>query len=31
VARAALFLADREQSGWMTGAVIDLHGGTQIA
>jgi 3-oxoacyl-[acyl-carrier protein] reductase len=30
VARAALFLADREQSGWMTGVVIDLHGGTQI-
>jgi 3-oxoacyl-[acyl-carrier protein] reductase len=27
VARAALFLADREQSGWMTGVVIDLHGG----
>lgn len=27
VARAALFLADREQSGWMTGTVIDLHGG----
>ena len=31
VARTALFLADREQSGWMTGAVVDLHGGTQIA
>jgi 3-oxoacyl-[acyl-carrier protein] reductase len=31
VARTALFLADREQSGWLTGAVIDLHGGTQIA
>ena len=31
VARAALFLADREQSGWMTGIVLDLHGGTQIA
>jgi 3-oxoacyl-[acyl-carrier protein] reductase len=31
VARSALFLADREQSGWMTGVVLDLHGGTQIA
>ena len=31
VARAALFLADREQSGWITGAVIDIHGGAQIA
>jgi 3-oxoacyl-[acyl-carrier protein] reductase len=31
VARAALFLACREESGWMTGVVIDLHGGTQIA
>ena len=31
VARTALFLADREQSGWMTGVVLDLHGGTQIA
>jgi 3-oxoacyl-[acyl-carrier protein] reductase len=31
VARMALFLADREQSGWMTGVVLDLHGGTQIA
>ena len=31
VARAALFLADREQSGWITGIVLDLHGGTQIA
>jgi len=30
VARAALFLADREQSGWITGVVLDLHGGTQI-
>lgn len=30
VARTALFLADREQSGWMTGVVLDLHGGTQI-
>ena len=30
VARAALFLADREQSGWMTGVVLDLHGGTEI-
>jgi 3-oxoacyl-[acyl-carrier protein] reductase len=30
VARAALFLADRLQSGWMTGVVLDLHGGTQI-
>jgi 3-oxoacyl-[acyl-carrier protein] reductase len=28
VARAALFLADREQSGWITGVVLDLHGGT---
>ena len=24
----ALFLADREQSGWITGAVLYLHGGT---
>lgn len=31
VARAALFLACREDSGWMTGVVLDLHGGTQIA
>lgn len=31
VARAALFLADRSQSGWITGAIVDLHGGTQIA
>ncbi len=31
VARTALFLADRAQSGWMTGAVLDLHGGTEIA
>ncbi|TMB47754.1 MAG: SDR family oxidoreductase, partial [Chloroflexi bacterium] len=31
VARAALFLADREQSGWITGAVMDIHGGAQIA
>lgn len=31
VARTALFLADREQSGWMTGVVLDLHGGTQVA
>jgi 3-oxoacyl-[acyl-carrier protein] reductase len=31
VARAALFLACREDSGWMTGVVIDLHGGAQIA
>jgi len=31
VARTALFLADREQSGWLTGAVVDLHGGTEIA
>jgi len=31
VARTALFLADREQSGWVTGAVVDLHGGTEIA
>jgi 3-oxoacyl-[acyl-carrier protein] reductase len=31
VARTALFLADREQSGWLTGAVVDLHGGTTIA
>jgi 3-oxoacyl-[acyl-carrier protein] reductase len=31
VARAALFLACPEESGWMTGVVIDLHGGTQIA
>ena len=30
VARAALFLADRNQSGWITGAVLDLHGGTLI-
>jgi 3-oxoacyl-[acyl-carrier protein] reductase len=31
VAHTALFLADREQSGWVTGAVLDLHGGTEIA
>ncbi len=31
VAHTALFLADREQSGWVTGAVVDLHGGTEIA
>jgi len=31
VARATLFLADRDQSGWITGAIVDLHGGTQIA
>ena len=31
VARTALFLADRTQSGWITGVVVDLHGGTQIA
>jgi 3-oxoacyl-[acyl-carrier protein] reductase len=31
VARTALFLADREQSGWLTGAVVDLHGGSTIA
>ena len=31
VARAALFLADRKQSGWMTGAILDLHGGAQTA
>jgi len=31
VARTALFLADREQSGWMTGTVVDLHGGTEFA
>ena len=30
VARAALFLADRNQSGWITGAVLDLNGGTLI-
>jgi 3-oxoacyl-[acyl-carrier protein] reductase len=30
VARAALFLADRNQSGWITGAILDLHGGTLI-
>ena len=27
VAQAALFLADREQSGWITGVVLDVHGG----
>lgn len=31
VARLVLFLACPEDSGWLTGAVIDLHGGTQIA
>ena len=31
VARAALFLVDRRQSGWITGVVLDMHGGTQIA
>jgi 3-oxoacyl-[acyl-carrier protein] reductase len=30
VALAALFLADRNQSGWITGAVLDLHGGTLV-
>jgi 3-oxoacyl-[acyl-carrier protein] reductase len=30
VARAALFLTDRNQSGWITGAILDLHGGTMI-
>jgi 3-oxoacyl-[acyl-carrier protein] reductase len=30
VARTALFLASPAESGWMTGIVIDLHGGTQI-
>jgi 3-oxoacyl-[acyl-carrier protein] reductase len=29
VARAALFLMCREESGWITGVVLDLHGGTQ--
>ncbi len=31
VARAALFLSCPEESGWVTGIVIDVHGGTQIA
>ncbi len=31
VARTALFLACRDESGWMTGVVIDLHGGAEIA
>jgi 3-oxoacyl-[acyl-carrier protein] reductase len=31
VARTALFLADREASGWMTGVVLDLNGGAQLA
>ena len=26
IAQAALFLADREQSGWITGVVLDVHG-----
>lgn len=30
IARAALFLADREQSGWITGVVLDVHGGMQV-
>ena len=30
VARAALFLTDRNQSGWITGAILDLNGGTLI-
>jgi 3-oxoacyl-[acyl-carrier protein] reductase len=30
VARAALFLGDRNQSGWITGAVLDLNGGTLV-
>ena len=30
VARAVLFLVDPAQSGWITGAILDLHGGTQI-
>ena len=29
VANTALFLACREESGWITGVVVDLHGGTQ--
>ena len=29
VAKTALFLACREESGWMTGVVVDLNGGTQ--
>ena len=31
VARAALFLVDRERSEWITGVVLDVDGGTQIA
>jgi 3-oxoacyl-[acyl-carrier protein] reductase len=31
VARTALFLMCREESGWITGVVLDLHGGTQGA
>ena len=30
VARSALFLACGEESAWITGIVVDLHGGTQI-
>jgi hypothetical protein len=29
VAAAALFLVDRTQSSWITGAVVDIHGGTE--
>jgi 3-oxoacyl-[acyl-carrier protein] reductase len=29
VARTALFLMCREESGWITGVVLDLHGGAQ--
>ena len=31
VAQLALFLADRERSGWMTGSVLDVDGGPLIA
>jgi len=31
VANAALFLVCREESGWLTGIVIDLHGGTEAS
>ena len=30
VAKAVLFLVDPAQSGWITGAILDLNGGTEI-
>jgi NAD(P)-dependent dehydrogenase (short-subunit alcohol dehydrogenase family) len=31
VAQAAQFLADRNQSGWVTGVILDVDGGTRVA